>query len=127
PAGVWGGRRPLRRPVVAVTAAWGVAGGAYAVARGAVLHTHTGFADIAPVFQGADGLSVRLTAAAALADVARLLVFPLTLRVDYSLQERTLVSSVLDTRLLAGGLCTVIWAALLAAAWLRGRPVEAAG
>src|SRR5207253_1442837 len=126
-AWVLGVARPPRRTIVALTAAWAVAGGAYAVARWAVLHTHTGFADIAPVFQGADGLSVRLTAAAALADVARLLVFPLTLRVDYSLQERTLVSSVLDTRLLAGVLCTAIWAALVAVAWRRGRRVEAYG
>ena len=119
--------RPPRRTIVALAAAWAVAGGAYAVARWAVLHTHTGFTDIAPVFQGADGLSVRLTAAAALADIARLLVFPLTLRVDYSLQERTLVSSVFDTRLLAGVLCTAIWAALVAVAWRRGRRVEAYG
>ena len=119
--------RPPRRTMVALAAAWAAAGGAYAVARWAVLHTHTGFADIAPVFQGADALSVRLTAAAALADVARLLVFPLTLRVDYSLQERTLVSSVLDTRFLAGGLCAAIWAALVAVAWRRGRRVEAYG
>src|SRR5207247_6004810 len=115
------------RTIVALAAAWAVAGGAFAVARWAVLHTHTGFTDIAPVFQGADGLSVRLTAAAALADIARLLVFPLTLRVDYSLQERTLVSSVFDTRLLAGVLCTAIWAALVVVAWRRGRRVEACG
>src|SRR5439155_10651159 len=63
-AWVLGVTRPPRRTIVALAAAWAAAGGAYAVARWAVLHTHTGFADIAPVFQGADGLSVRLAAGA---------------------------------------------------------------
>jgi len=72
-------------------------------------------------------LAVRLTTIAALTDIARLLVFPLVLRVDYSPAERTLVTSPFDGRFLAGVLCLLIWAGLLVLAWRRGRRVEAFG
>jgi hypothetical protein len=70
---------------------------------------------------------VRLTAVAALADVSRLLVFPLTLRADYSPNERTIVSTPLDGRLWAGVLCLVSWGLLLWLAWRRRRALEAVG
>jgi len=81
----------------------------------------------APVFFGASPVAVRLTSVAALADVARLLVFPLTLRVDYSPAERTLVTTPLDPRFALGLLCVAAWGALLWLAWRRGRRVEAFG
>src|SRR5881296_3477162 len=59
--------------------------------------------------------------------VARLLVFPLTLRVDYSPAERTVVTTPLDPRFLAGLACALIWGALLWLAWKRGRKLEAFG
>jgi hypothetical protein len=54
-------------------------------------------------------------------------VFPLTLRVDYSPAERTLVTSVLDPRFLIGFACLVFWALLVWFTWRRGRTVEAFG
>jgi hypothetical protein len=54
-------------------------------------------------------------------------VFPLTLRVDYSPDERTLVGSVLDGRFALGGACFLAWVALLWWTWRRGRRVEAFG
>src|SRR5207249_10906236 len=66
-------------------------------------------------------------AVAALADIGRLLVFPLTLRVDYSPAERTLVTSPLDGRFLIGLACLAIWGVLLGRAWRRRRRVEALG
>src|SRR2546427_126101 len=146
-----GGRRalvPLREPAVArgwerrrgrVGAAvdrrhgrafmggWGVMGVVCGAARGAVLHQHTGFHEVAPVFAGAGPVAVRLTAIAALADIGRLLVFPLRLRVDYSPAERTLVTSPLDGRFLLGLACLAIWGVLLGRAWRRRRRVEALG
>lgn len=62
-----------------------------------------------------------------MADVARLLVFPLTLRVDYSPSERTAVTSFADPRFVAGLLCAVLWGLLLVLAWKRGRRFEAFG
>jgi hypothetical protein len=64
---------------------------------------------------------------AALGDVARLLILPVTLRVDYSPAERTIVRSLLDGRLAIGLACLALWAWLLAAAWRRERRVEALG
>jgi hypothetical protein len=64
---------------------------------------------------------------AAFGDFARLLVFPLHLRVDYSPAERTLVPTPLDGRFALGLLCLVLWGGLLALAWRRGRKVEAYG
>lgn len=119
--------RPSRRQVAAFAAAWVVTAGLYFGLRWAVLHQYTGFLGIAQVFVGAGPLAVRFTAIAALADVARLLVFPLELRVDYSPAERTLVTSALDPRFLVGLLCFAAWGALLVLAWRRGRRVEAYG
>src|SRR5206468_10562449 len=79
------------------------------------------------MFIGQSWLTVRLTAVAALADVARLLVFPLTLRVDYSPNERTVVTSPFDLRFANGLFCALAWAALLLVAWRRGRKLEAFG
>jgi hypothetical protein len=95
--------------------------------RGAVLAPYARLHDIAPVFVGQSPVAVRLTAVATLADVLRLLVFPLTLRVDYSPAERTLVTSVLDGRFLLGLGALVLWAGLLVGAWRHGRKLEAFG
>jgi len=76
---------------------------------------------------GAGFPAVHLTAVAAFADFARLLVFPLTLRVDYSPGERTLVASPLDVRFLLGIVCLMVWAALLVWTWRRGRRIEGYG
>jgi len=119
--------RPPRRKVAAFVAAWAVIGAAYAAVRWAVLHQHTGFHEVAPVFAGAGPVAVRLTAIAALADIGRLLVFPLTLRVDYSPAERSLVTAPLDARFLLGLACLAIWGLLLGRAWRRRRRVEALG
>src|SRR5207245_2493071 len=73
------------------------------------------------------GLFAILAVYAALADVARLLVFPLTLRVDYSPAERTLVPTLLDYRFALGVLCIAAWGGLLWLTWRRGRRVEAFG
>jgi hypothetical protein len=118
--------RPSRRRMAAYLAAWVALGAVYVVVRWNVLgHELVGRA--APVFFGASPVAVRLTAVAALADVARLLVFPLTLRVDYSPAERTLVTTPLDLRFVLGLLCVAAWGALLWIAWRRGRRVEAFG
>src|SRR5437870_13057959 len=108
-------------------ASWVLVGGVYAVARAIVLHPFAGFQSIGAMFLGASPWAVRLTAVSALADVARLLVFPLTLRVDYSPNERSLVTSPLDLRFAAGLACAAAWAALTFIAWRRGRRVEAFG
>jgi len=73
------------------------------------------------VFVGQSPVAVRLTAVATLGDVLRLLVFPLTLRVDYSPAERTIVTSVLDGRFLLGLAAVALWATVLVLAWRRGR------
>src|SRR5207249_5561696 len=110
---------------LAFVIAWAVLGALYLALRTAVLRHSTGFLELAPVFVGAGPLAIRLTGIAAFADVARLLVFPLNLRADYSPAERTLVDSVLDGRLLLGLACLAVWAALVVLAWRRGRRVEA--
>jgi len=118
--------RPSRRRMVAYVATWVALGTVYVVARSSVLgHELVGRA--APVFFGASPVAVRLTAVAAFADVARLLVFPLMLRADYSPAERTLVTTPLDPRFALGLLCVAAWAALLWLAWRRGRRLEAFG
>ena len=108
-------------------ASWVALAVAYASVRWAVLHPFARITGMAAVFIGASPLQIRLTAIAVLADVARLLVFPLTLRVDYSPAERTLVASLLDVRLLAGFACLAAWVALIVLAWRRGRRVAAFG
>jgi hypothetical protein len=119
--------RPDRRRVALFVASWVLVGGTYAVVRAVVRHPFAGYESIAPMFVGESPLTVRLTAVQGLADVTRLLVFPFTLRVDYSPAERTVVTSPLDPRFAAGVLCALGWAGLLAAAWKRGRKLEAFG
>jgi hypothetical protein len=119
--------RPDRRRMVSLFVGWVLVGAAYAAVRTLVRQPFGGYMSIAPMFIGHSWLSVRLTAVAALADVARLLVFPLTLRVDYSPNERTVVTSPLDLRFAAGLFCALAWGALLVVAWKRGRKLEAFG
>src|SRR5256886_5928983 len=118
--------RPSRQRMAMYAGVWVAVGLAYVVVRWAVLG-HELVGHPAPVFFGASPVAVRLTAVAALADVARLLVFPLTLRVDYSPAERTLVPTPLDSRFALGLLCVAAWSALLWLTWRRGRRVEAFG
>jgi hypothetical protein len=108
-------------------ASWAVLAVIYGLVRWSVLHEFARIKNMAAVFVGASPFDVRLTATAELADFARLLVFPLTLRVDYSPAERTLVTSVLDPRFLIGFACLVFWALLVWFTWRRGRTVEAFG
>ncbi|HEX4601009.1 MAG TPA: hypothetical protein VH116_06435 [Gemmatimonadales bacterium] len=129
---VWGwilgvGRRPSGRRMLAYAVGWVVLGAVYAVVRSAVLEPYGQIISRAAQFIGATPLQIRLTAIAAFADFARLLVFPATLRVDYSPNERTLVPSPLDARFLVGLACGAVWAGLLVLAWRRGRRVEAYG
>lgn len=125
-AWVVGLARPSRQRMTAYAASWLVFGVSYFVFRLTVLQQ--GLADApAPVFFGASPIAVRLTAVATFADVARLLVFPLTLRVDYSPAERTLVTTPLDLSFVLGFVCLAAWVALIWISWRRGRPVEAFG
>jgi protein O-mannosyl-transferase len=128
---VWGWMlgigRPERRRMFAYAIGWGVVAAAYLAVRWTILHPYARMEHLAAVFIGAGPLSVRLTTIAAFTDVARLLMFPLVLRVDYSPAERTLVTSLVDGRFLAGVVCLLLWAGLLALAWRRGRRVEAFG
>src|SRR2546425_4292474 len=112
--------------MAAYAVVWVALGAVYVIARWTVLG-HELVGRPAPVFFGATPVAVRLTAVAALADVARLLIFPLTLRVDYSPAERTLVATPFDPRFALGLLCVAAWAALLWLTWRRGRRVEAFG
>ena len=121
------GRPAGRRRMWAYAGGWVVVGVAYAAVRWTVLHPYARVLHLAPVFVAAGPGAVRLTAIAAFADVARLLVFPLTLRVDYSPAERTLVSSAFDTRFLLGAACLVAWAVLVWVAWRRRDRVAAFG
>ena len=125
-AWVVGLARPSRQRMAAYAASWLVFGIAYFAFRLTVLQQ--GLADVpAPVFYGATPIAVRLTAVATFADVARLLVFPLKLRVDYSPAERTLVTTPLDLSFVLGLVCLAAWVALMWTSWRRGRRVEAFG
>ena len=117
---------PPRRRLTFVVS-WVIIAGVYLAVRGAVLHPYARLHAIAPVFLGESAFAGRLTAVAALGDVLRLLAFPLTLRVDYSPAERTVVRSLLDGRLAIGLGCLALWAVLLVLAWRRQRRVEAFG
>lgn len=119
--------RPPRAIQLAFAASWVVLAAGYTFVRWLVLHPYASWQAIAPVFQGASPSAVVLTAVAALTDTARLLLFPETLRADYSPQERTLVASLGDTRFLLGLAVFLAWAGLLAGAWRRGRRVETLG
>ena len=122
-----GFRRPDRRRMTAYAVSWMVLAVAYALVRWIVLHPYVRTDVQAPVFIGASPVAVRLSAAAALADVVRLLVFPLTLRADYSPNERTLVTSLLDGRFLLGVAALALWVVMLVWTWRRGRRTEALG
>ena len=119
--------RPTRRRMVTFAISWVVIALVYAAVRWSVLQPYERYHAIAPVFLGESAFAGRLTAVAALADVARLLVAPLTLRVDYSPAERTIVRSLFDGRFAIGLACLALWAALLVMAWRRRRRVEAFG
>jgi len=119
--------RPTRRTMITFAVSWVVIAGAYLAVRGVVLHPYARLHAIAPVFLDEGAFAGRLTAVAALGDVLRLLVFPLTLRVDYSPAERTVVRSLLDGRFLIGLACLALWAGLLVIAWGRQRRLEAFG
>lgn len=126
-AWVLGIGRPPRRKMIAFVASWVLVAVAYGAGRWAVLHQYSQFLGINPLFVGEPMSAVRLTAVAALADVVRLLVFPLHLRADYSPAERTIVHSALDARFVLGLGCLALWAALLWMAWRRRRTVETLG
>ncbi len=111
--------RPTRRRALGFVGAWVGLGVAYGVVRWLVLHPHPQVTSVAPIFLGASALDVRLTAIAAVADVTRLLLVPLTLRVDYSPAERTLVTSFGDPRFLAGAFCVAAWIFFIVLAWKR--------
>lgn len=125
-AGVGAPRPSLKRAWLFV-GSWGVAGAACLTAAFLVLAGATGSASTAPVFVGHGPIAVRLTAFSEVTDLVRLLLVPLTLRVDYSPAERTIVTSVLDGRFLAGLLLLGLWVALAVIAWRRGRRVEVVG
>ena len=118
--------RPPRTRMLAFVAAWAVTILVCFAARWGVLHGYMGRGDLAQ-FVGASAVTVRLTGVAELADVTRLLVFPLHLRVDYSPAERTSVITALDPRFLVGLVCLAVLVLLLVLAWRRGRRVEAFG
>ena len=119
--------RPTRRRMALYLASWIAVGAVYAVVRWEVLRSYAGVYNVAAQFVGASPIPIRLTAVAAFADFARLLLFPLKLRVDYSPNERTLVVTPLDWRFALGLACLALWATLLVLAWRRGRRVEAFG
>jgi hypothetical protein len=123
---VLGLARPTRRRMLFYAASWVVVAALYAVVRTMALHPYEGFS-LAPIFFQAPAGAIRWTALAALADVARLLVFPLTLRADYSPDERTVIMTPFDARVALGLACFAIWGALLVLAWRRGRKIEAFG
>lgn len=118
---------PTSRRMLAFAASWVVIAGAYLAVRGIVLHPYARLQVTAPVFLGESAFAGRLTAVAALGDVLRLLLLPLTLRADYSPAERTIVRSLLDGRFAIGLACLVLWAVLLVRAWRRQRRAEAYG
>ena len=119
---------PARRQLAWFGASWALVAIGYFALRYVVFRSYgTGIIAVAPVFNGASPLTVRLTAIAALSDVARLLVFPLHLRADYSPAERTAVTTLGDPRFLIGILVAAIWATLLVLTWKRRRVLEAYG
>jgi len=119
--------RPSRRQLWSFVGAWAAVAVAFGVARTVVLLPYPQHYDRAPVFALQSAWEVRLTGVSALADVLRLLVFPLTLRADYSPQERPIVSSPLDWRFGVGLLSLVCWAAVLIIAWKRGNKLTVMG
>lgn len=119
--------RPSRRVMATYVGWWLGVAALYAAVRWQVLHPYARFDALAPTFVGQSPFAIRLTAIAALTDVARLLVLPITLRVEYTPQERTIVTSLDDGRLVLGALVLAAWVWLLVRAWRSGRRVEAFG
>ena len=119
--------RPSRATMRRFVVSWVLLAIVYGVARWIILHPYAHYQNLAPVFVGQGHVAVRLTGIAALADIARLLVFPLTLRVDYSPAERTIVHSLWDGRLALGLLCLALWVFLVITLWRRRRRIEAFG
>ncbi|HEV2670341.1 MAG TPA: hypothetical protein VGU74_04570 [Gemmatimonadales bacterium] len=119
--------RPPRARMLAYGGSWFAIIAVYVALRATVLQPYERLHAIAPVFLGESFLDGRLTAIAALWDVLRLLILPITLRVDYSPAERTIVHSLLDGRFVLGFATLALWAGLLVFAWRRGRRVEAFG
>ena len=119
--------RPTRRRIAPFVVSWVLVGIAYAALRSAVLLPYPQQGNRAPVFAGLSGLQVRLTGVAALADLMRLLVFPLVLRVDYSPDERTAVRVPWDPSFLVGLLSLMCWVALVVLVLRRKRKDAALG
>jgi hypothetical protein len=119
--------RPPRSRMLAYVGSWFAIVAVYVALRATVLLPYERLHAIAPVFLGESFVAGRLTAIAALWDVLRLLILPITLRVDYSPAERTIVHSLLDGRFVLGFACLALWAGLLVLAWRRERRVEAFG
>ena len=119
--------RPPRARILAHAGSWLAVLAVYLPLRAVVLDPYARLNATAPVFLGESFFDGRLTAVAALWDVLRLLLAPMTLRVDYSPAERTIVESMVDGRFLLGLACFALWAALLLLAWRRGRRTEAFG
>jgi hypothetical protein len=119
--------RPPRRHMLAMAGGWLLVALVYGAARWAVLHPFARFEATAPVFAGLSFVDVRLTAFAAFVDVARLLVFPAVLRVEYTPLERTAVTTPLHGGFLLGLVLVLGWVMLTLVAWRRGGRVEAFG
>ncbi len=68
--------RPSRQRVTLYAVSWIGVGVLYAIVRESVLRPYAGVFNVAAQFVGASPLQIRLTAMAAFADFARLLVFP---------------------------------------------------
>jgi protein O-mannosyl-transferase len=128
--GAWAaglGPWPARQRLIAFGASWLAVGLAYAAVRWVVLHPYAGFSALAPQFLGQGPVAIRLTAVAALTDVVRLLLFPAHLQADYSPNERVTITTPFNAEFAAGLLCALLWIALIALAWRRGRRLEAYG
>lgn len=120
-------QRPPARRIATYVAVWCVLGVTYVLVRKALFGSYLVVSGVAVVFVNQSPLTARLTAVAALTDVVRLLVFPLTLRVDYAPNERTAAAGFGDAHVLAGLACFAVWAALVWVLWRRQRPCEAWG
>src|SRR5258708_27797371 len=90
--------RPAARRILPFVVSWVVIAAGYLAVRSVVLHPYARLHAIAPVFLGESAIAGRLTAIAALGDVLRLLILPLTLRVNYSPAQPTIVPSLRSAR-----------------------------
>ena len=128
----WGWMAGVGRPVsrarlATYGAGWVAIAAGYFALHHVAFQTTSALTVLAPQFLHATPVEIRLTAVSAFADFARLLVFPLTLRADYSPNERVTIHSPADPAFLAGVLALGIWLGLLIWTWRRGRRVEAFG